>query len=183
MRILSTLLITLLLVGACTSSKKTASETVETVQETAEEIIEVQTTASTDKSAEQIQWELDQPKILAYVEANNIDAQWLNSGLYYVILDEGKGKMVDESSEVEVNYSLSQLDGSFMWSTYKMNAPETYNMNNVIRAWKEGIPLIKEGGKIQLIVPSSLAYGAEGLEDNVPPNTNLVFDLELVKVN
>lgn len=130
----------------------------------------------------QAQWEIDHAKILTYMETKGIKANWLNSGLYYTIDNEGTGARATANSTVEVRYVITLMDGSPFWSTYDVGLTEVHALPGVIRGWREGIPLIREGGMIRMIIPSGLGYGPNGLSDKIPGNANLLCTLELVKV-
>lgn len=103
------------------------------------------------------------------------------SGLLYEVLKEGNGKSVKSESIVVINYRAQLIDGTVFDDTYKRKSPAHLSMVNVIDGLKEGLKLMKEGSKYRLTIPSELAYGEEGLE-NIPPNSVVIFEIELVKV-
>ncbi len=105
------------------------------------------------------------------------------SGLQYKIITEGTGKKPTVTDTVLVNYRGATIDGVEFDSSYKRNAPISFPLNGVIPGWTEGVQLIKEGGKIQLFIPSNLAYGSRGAGGVIPPDATLVFDVELLKVD
>ncbi len=113
----------------------------------------------TDQSA------IDKELIEAYVLDNQLQGQSTDSGLYYVISVPGVGAHPTLSSTVTVTYHAYTLGGQ----TIDQGDFKTFKLANLIAGWQEGIPLIGEGGKIKLIVPSEAAYG-----DQV-----LVFDVAL----
>lgn len=124
----------------------------------------------------------EEPLIKNYVAANNINAEKDSSGIYFQIIDTGTGVKPALNSKVYVTYTGRFLNGTqFDQST---NAANTgWILNNLIGGWKVGLPLIKKGGRIKLIVPSSLAYGCTGAGGGViPPNAVLYFDISLVDV-
>lgn len=111
-----------------------------------------------------------------------------DSGLQYVIHKKGDGAAPKADSDIVVNYTgLSALKGNIFGAAKAHEPGSEFNMANVIAGWKEGLPLINEGGKITLYVPPELAYGEKGIKVRnlyvVEPNDALVFDIELVKVN
>lgn len=105
------------------------------------------------------------------------------SGLQYKIITEGTGKRPAVTDTVLVNYRGTTIDGVEFDSSYKRNDPISFPLNGVIPGWTEGVQLIKEGGKIQLFIPSNLAYGPKGAGGVIPPDATLLFDVELIKVN
>ncbi|MDH4161219.1 MAG: FKBP-type peptidyl-prolyl cis-trans isomerase [Nitrospirota bacterium] len=106
----------------------------------------------------------------------------LPSGLQYKMLVEGKGKSPKATDKVTVNYRGTLIDGTEFDSSYKRNQPATFALNQVIKAWTEGVQLMKEGGKIQLFVPSELGYGDRGAGAQIGPNAVLIFEVELISV-
>lgn len=131
-----------------------------------------------DDDAEK-QAELDEQVILDYLAANNINAEKHESGLYYLITDEGDGDNPTAFSTVEVFYKGYFTDGSIFDQT--TIAPVSFPLQNLITGWQIGIPLIKEGGSIKLFLPSALGYGENGSQ-SVPPNTVIFFDIDLVSI-
>lgn len=104
------------------------------------------------------------------------------SGLQYQMLEEGSGAQPTAASNVTVNYRGTTIDGQEFDSSYKRGTPATFPLNRVIAGWTEGLQLVKEGGKIRLFIPSNLAYGARQAGPAIGPNSTLLFDVELLKV-
>jgi len=101
------------------------------------------------------------------------------SGLQYRIIAAGTGKQPKASDEVTVNYRGTLTNGNEFDSSYKRGEPAKFRLNEVIKGWTEGLQLVKEGGKIQLVMPPELAYGDRG----PLAHRTLVFEVELVAVN
>jgi FKBP-type peptidyl-prolyl cis-trans isomerase FklB len=100
------------------------------------------------------------------------------SGLQYKVITPGTGKKPTASDTVTVNYRGTLVDGAEFDSSYSRGRPATFPLNGVIAGWTEGVQLMQEGGKSQLVLPASLAYGDQGeLAGQV-----LVFEVELIKV-
>jgi FKBP-type peptidyl-prolyl cis-trans isomerase len=104
------------------------------------------------------------------------------SGLQYKIITEGHGKSPKATDTVLVHYRGTTIDGTEFDSSYKRNEPISFPLNGVIPGWTEGVQLVKEGGKIQLFIPSNLAYGSRGAGGVIAPDSTLIFDIELLKV-
>lgn len=105
------------------------------------------------------------------------------SGLQYKILKEGSGRSPKASDTVKVHYRGTLLDGTEFDSSYKRGEPIEFPLNRVIPGWTEGVQLAKEGGKLQLFIPSKLAYGESGTPGGpIGPNETLIFEIELLKV-
>ncbi len=105
------------------------------------------------------------------------------SGLRYIIEKEGEGTAPTASSQVTVHYAGYLLNGNKFDSSYDRGQPAVFGLNQVIPGWTEGLQLLKPGGKAKLIIPANLGYGANGYPPVIPPNSWLVFDVELIKVN
>jgi FKBP-type peptidyl-prolyl cis-trans isomerase len=104
------------------------------------------------------------------------------SGLQYTIIEQGKGRSPKATDTVEVHYRGTLIDGTEFDSSYKRNQSIEFPLNGVIAGWTEGLQLLKEGGKIQLFIPSNLAYGPRGAGGVIGPDETLIFDVELLKV-
>jgi len=104
------------------------------------------------------------------------------SGLQYEVLTAGTGASPKATDQVRVHYEGRMLDGTVFDSSIARNEPITFPLNQVIPGWTEGLQLMKEGGKTRLYIPSNLAYGESGAGE-IPPNSMLTFDVELIKVN
>jgi len=122
----------------------------------------------------------DESVIQAYIKQNHIDAKKGPQGLYYQILKEGTGVNATENSTVKVNYEGKMTDGTVFDST-PAGQPMSFPLGNVIRGWTIGIPLVKAGGKILLLIPSALGYAEQG-GGPIPPNTVLIFTIDVVNV-
>lgn len=101
------------------------------------------------------------------------------SGILYRIEREGSGSVVKPSDIVKVNYKGTLINGKVFDSSYERGQPIEFRLDNLIPGWIEGIPLIKDGGKIELVIPPELAYGKNG-SSSIPPNSTLIFDIELL---
>jgi len=101
------------------------------------------------------------------------------SGLQYEILTEGTGKTPTPSDKVTVRYKGTLVNGQVFDSTESHgDKPAEFQLNGVIKGWTEGLQLIKEGGKIRLVIPSDLAYGDRG----PLARRTLIFEVELISV-
>jgi FKBP-type peptidyl-prolyl cis-trans isomerase FklB len=107
--------------------------------------------------------------------------QTLPSGLQYKVITEGKGKSPKASDTVTVNYSGTLINGTEFDSSYKRGQPATFPVSGVIKGWTEALQLMKEGSKWHLVIPADLAYGEQG-RPGIPPNSVLIFDVELLSI-
>jgi len=106
------------------------------------------------------------------------------SGLRYQMIQKGDGPKAEKGQPVSVHYKGQLLDGTVFDSSYKRKQPIdfTVGIGQVIAGWDEGIQLLHVGDKARFVIPSHLAYGANGAGGVIPPNAPLIFDVELVKV-
>ena len=125
---------------------------------------------------------LEQGQAFLKTNASKPGVHTTPSGLQYLVLEEGKGKSPKATDTVLVHYKGNLLDGTEFDSSYKRNEPISFPLNGVIPGWTEGVQLMKEGGKMQLFIPSNLAYGSRGAGGVIAPDSTLVFDIELLKV-
>lgn len=154
-------------------------------------VIEVQNEQEFQKgqaAAREGQVKVDAKIIDAYVAKNSLKTVETPSGLNYVIVKEGDGVKPVAGNMVSVHYVGKLLDGKEFDSSYKNpqsgGKPVDFPIGQgmVIPGWEEGIMNMKKGGKSTFIIPSSLAYGEAGSPGTIPPNSVLVFDVELVDV-
>jgi FKBP-type peptidyl-prolyl cis-trans isomerase len=101
------------------------------------------------------------------------------SGLQYADLVLGEGQTANTPAQVTVHYVGQLLDGKRFTDTHDLGTPVTVPLAAVIPGWQEGLQGMKVGGRRRLIVPPALAYGAQGAGDLIPPDTTLVFEIEL----
>ena len=106
------------------------------------------------------------------------------SGLRYQILQKGSGSKPAKGATVSVHYKGQLADGTVFDSSYKRKEPIEFALGTgqVIAGWDEGVALLSVGDKARFVIPSHLGYGAQGAGGVIPPNANLIFDVELVEV-
>ncbi|GAA4943307.1 FKBP-type peptidyl-prolyl cis-trans isomerase [Algibacter agarivorans] len=118
-------------------------------------------------------------EIKAYIATNNLNAIKSNSGLYYVINEQGPGEQPIQTDRVKVAYKGYLTDGSI----FDENATGyDTNLQDVIRGWTEGITYFNEGGSGILLIPAHLAYGSSDYS-TIPGGSVLIFEIELIYVN
>lgn len=120
----------------------------------------------------------DSEKIATYLESRNLESTTTSTGLQYIIEEQGEGDNPTSSSRVTVNYKGMLLDGT----VFDQREFQSFGLDQVILGWREGIPLLKPGGRGTFFIPSELGYSTAGTA-NIPPNAVLIFEVELLEVN
>lgn len=188
MKNLSVLVFLICLACACKPSK--SEEKTQTSPETEKPVInedELVMRLSADLVAEpQTQWQQERNDIINYAIDNMLDIHATSSGLYYQIIEPGAGDSIRWADQVRVHYRGYFLNGQEFDSSYKRNKPIDFYVGNMIDGWNEGLKMLKPDAKALFIVPSHLGYGEKGLSDGkggmlVPPNTVLVFEMEVLE--
>lgn len=105
-----------------------------------------------------------------------------DSGLQYRVIAEGDGASPTPSSTVSCHYEGTLINGTVFDSSYKRGQPAQFPVNGVISGWTEMLQLMKEGGKVEVFIPSNLAYGDRGAGPDIGPGATLIFQIELLKV-
>lgn len=123
------------------------------------------------------QLSLDTLAIDAYLATNKINAIKDKSGLRYVVTRTGKGDKPLLTNTVIVNYKGSLMEGGRVFDQSK--GPFEYPLNGFIQGWQIGFQVLSKGATATFYIPSSLAYGVGGYQ-GIPPNANLIFEVELV---
>ncbi len=122
----------------------------------------------------------DESKAFLEENASKEGVQTTESGLQYLVVEEGDGKTPTAESQVQVTYEGRLIDGTVFDSS---DEPVTFGVNEVIDGWVEGIQLMKEGSKYTFFIPSDLAYGDVGQPAaGILPGAALVFDVTLIKI-
>lgn len=106
----------------------------------------------------------------------------LPSGLQYKVVKAGSGKKPTKESTVTVHYRGTLIDGKEFDSSLKRSEPVTFPVGGVIPGWTEALQLMQEGAEWQLFIPAKLAYGERGAGPDIGPNSTLIFDVQLIKV-
>jgi len=105
------------------------------------------------------------------------------SGLKYQVLKHGTGTVSPKASDtVKVHYHGTLLDGTVFDSSVQRGEPVSFPLNAVIPGWTEGLQLMKVGDKFKFEIPPNLAYGPNSPSPKIPPNSTLVFEVELLGI-
>jgi len=122
----------------------------------------------------------DQQAINALIQSHAFDTTGTIGGVYYQVLKEGTGPQVKLSDTVTVHYKGMLLNGQVFDETKE--EPATFPLNRLIKGWQLGVPMCKAGGKIKLVIPSGLAYSIRSRATTIPPNSILIFEVEVQSV-
>lgn len=119
-------------------------------------------------------------EIQVYIADNNLNAQKSSSGLYYVIDEAGTGEQPTYNDNVTVAYKGYFINGS-VFDQSDANGI-SFNLQQVISGWTEGITYFNEGGSGMLLIPAHLGYGNNNY-NGIPGGSVLIFDINLISVN
>ncbi len=162
-------------------------------------IVEVDNEASIIERRKLAQMAKDKEIIQNYLAEKGLEGEESPDGIFHVVVEEGKGPKPVNGQRVAVNYVLRLTDGTLIDTSYEEVAraegqfdqrrmpyrPYEFLVgnDNVVQGWHLGIPLVNEGGKGTLLLPSSLGYASNVRPgDPIPPNAVLVFDVEVVEI-
>ncbi len=105
------------------------------------------------------------------------------SGLKYEVMKHGTGTVSPKATDtVKVHYVGTLLNGTVFDSSIARGQPISFPLNQVIPGWTEGLQLMKVGDKFRFVIPANLAYGANSPSPAIPPNSTLVFEVELLGI-
>lgn len=106
----------------------------------------------------------------------------LPTGVQYKVIQAGKGTTAGPHDFVTIHYKGTFLNGTEFDSSYKNKEPVTFDLDNIIPGLSEALQRMQPGAKWIIYIPPALAYGVKGVKDKIPPNTALVFEVELMSV-
>lgn len=103
--------------------------------------------------------------------------------LQIIDVKEGTGDVVPEGATITAHYTGALCrNGTIFQSSHDFGDPISFPLDGVIAGWTKGVPGMKVGGVRRLVIPAAMAYGAHSPSPNIPPNSDLVFDIELVAI-
>ncbi len=142
----------------------------------------------TNKDAEEKLQREKEENDRAIVNANALkefaNAQTTASGLKYIVLKEGTGATpASATTNVKVHYIGWLASGTEIDNSIKRGVPADFGLNQVIKGWTEGLQLMKEGSKYKFYIPYQLAWGDKANGDKIPAKSDVIFEVELLKIN
>ncbi|MDR1802739.1 MAG: FKBP-type peptidyl-prolyl cis-trans isomerase [Treponema sp.] len=131
-----------------------------------------------------IEGEINREEGEAFLAANRLkdNIKTTTSGLQYEVLVEGSGEKPGPEDTVQVHYEGTLINGTVFDSSYSRGYPAEFPLYGVIQGWTEGLQLMSEGSTYMFYIPSDLAYGQSGAGSSIPPNTTLIFKVELLSI-
>jgi FKBP-type peptidyl-prolyl cis-trans isomerase FklB len=123
---------------------------------------------------------LEQSKAFHAENENKPNIVTTESGLQYRVLETGRGKHPSAEDKVLVHYTGKLVDGTVFDSSINRGKPASFRVDRVIKGWTEALQLMGQGDRWQLYIPPDLAYGEKGMPPKIPPNSSLIFDVELI---
>lgn len=132
---------------------------------------------------EHAQKNLAEGKAFLAKNAKKKGVKTLPSGLQYKVIEKGNGTSPKKTDSVTVDYRGTLIDGTEFDSSYKRGKPATFRVDGVIAGWTEALQRMKPGAKWQLFIPAKMAYGVRGAGPRIEPNSTLIFEVKLIKVN
>lgn len=134
--------------------------------------------SSTNATKEQEPTALKGTKLADFTPIETVDK------LQKIDITKGTGEVVKAGASVTVHYTGALAsDGTIFESSKDSGQPASFPLSGVIKGWTEGVPGMKVGGTRRLVIPAAQAYGAQGAGTDIPPNANLVFDIELISID
>ncbi|HIE87810.1 MAG: FKBP-type peptidyl-prolyl cis-trans isomerase [bacterium] len=190
--------VALLLLAGCSETQETSQPQVAQEQQQAQEMRASQTVSQPEVAAEPglaeqelTQQELTQQELIQqdpgqaylYINAQKPGVKVMPSGLQFEIIESGEGRSPLATSNVVTHYHGTFVNGDVFDSSVDRGAPAEFPVNRVIAGWTEALQMMKEGDKWRLVLPPEIAYGEKGAAGGlIPPNTVLVFEVELIEV-
>ena len=188
----------LLLLAGCSETQETSQPEVAQEQQQSQEMQASQSVSQPEVAAEAIlaeqeliQQELIQQELIQhdpgqaylYINAQKSGVKVMPSGLQFEIIESGEGRSPLATSNVVTHYHGTFVNGDVFDSSVDRGAPAEFPVNRVIAGWTEALQMMKEGDKWRLVLPPEIAYGERGAAGGlIPPNTVLVFEVELIEV-
>lgn len=150
-----------------------------------EEVVNADQFAQIQQERKKAKLEPELLVIRQHLEEQGIEYKESPQGIIYTVEEEGDGKQPEAGDKVKVHYTGKLLNGQKFDSSLDRGEPFPFviNESQVIEGWHKGIPLFKEGGKGTIYIPASLGYGERGAGQQIPPNSALQFEVELVEVS
>ena len=173
-------LVSIIILVGCSDQTKEQGRASDSVEVKITETIESAVPLVENQAA--AQYSLTEGEAYMRVNAQKQNVSVLESGLQVEILEQGDGRSPGLKSNVVTHYHGTFIDGDVFDSSLERGEPATFPVNRVIKGWTQALQMMKEGDVWRLTVPPHLAYGKSGAGQTIPPDTVLVFEVELIEV-
>jgi FKBP-type peptidyl-prolyl cis-trans isomerase len=122
--------------------------------------------------------------IKSYIHRRNWDMETTPTGLWYSIIQHGKGEAARSGKIARLNYKVWLLDGTLCYSSDSLGVKQfRIGKGGVEKGLEEGVLLLKVGDKARFIMPPHLAYGLIGDENKIPPRSTILYEVELIQIS
>ncbi|MEX0662529.1 MAG: FKBP-type peptidyl-prolyl cis-trans isomerase [Balneolaceae bacterium] len=166
--------------GIDESEAQLTQEEMQIVLQTYQQEIQMQSQLRNEEEAAE---EIEKGNEFLEENAQNDDVEVTESGLQYRVIEEGSGDSPSETSEVEVHYRGTLVNGEEFDSSYERGETVTFPLNGVIPGWTEGVQLMTEGSTYEFFIPGELGYGNNPPPGSIiKPGSVLIFEVELIDV-
>lgn len=169
-----------MLLFSCKSDKNEIKKEVEQIEKAPPSDGELSSIYSYYKPDPKNRSEEEENAIIDYATDQEWSVERTPEGVYYMVTKEGEGNPIKWGEKLSVDYKGYRLDGKVFDSSYKRGEPITFKVGNMIDGWNRTLTRLKKGDHATLIIPSRLAYGADGLGKLIGPDEILVFEIEIL---
>ncbi len=137
------------------------------------------------ENAENMRRLAEEPERIAkYLKSHNIEVEPTNSGVYFIEKEKGNGESAFKGDMVYIHYIMYNIEDEVIESSYETGVPMSFALgyDEMVPAIEEAVLKMKEGGKARIIVPSQMGFGDIAIDEKLPGNSTVIFDIELVNV-
>ncbi|MCB0648920.1 MAG: FKBP-type peptidyl-prolyl cis-trans isomerase [Saprospiraceae bacterium] len=127
------------------------------------------------------QKEMDENALIEYISDKGYPVTRTENGVFIHTIAEGQGALIQRGQPLQAHYIGKFLNGPTFQSSYDKGRPMAFHQGQMVSGWNEALLHMRIGQKALLFIPSHLAYGENGLGDVIPPNANLVFEIEIIE--
>lgn len=151
--------------------------------------LQIPTVREEDITIRSAPWFIGNPGDVSEVQHNQVvnliidrkwDFQMSDQRIFFHIIRQGEGEQISWGDQISVHYTGYDVELRPFDSSRSRKTPFNFYVGNVIKGWNEGLTLVKEGGRVILLIPSYKAYDDEGFRDLVAPGQHLIFDVEIL---
>jgi FKBP-type peptidyl-prolyl cis-trans isomerase len=128
--------------------------------------------------------EKDKERIKSFVERRKWDMKTTESGLWYMVYEQGDGRSIQYGDYVKINYEIRLLDGTLLYSSEESNTKNVHvGRDEEVKGLHEGLEYLNDGDKARFIIPPHLAHGLIGDGERIPARSILYYDIQILEVS